>query len=64
MQDREASESVVATPWSGGGNVGARGHNAATYHFLFRDEGMQFSRLVIKWLVYMHEIVHIAYTCE
>ena len=27
-QDREASESTVATPWSGGDNVGARGHNA------------------------------------
>ena len=25
--DREASESIVATPWSGGGNVGARGHD-------------------------------------
>ena len=36
----------------------------ATYPFLFRDKGMQFSRLVIKWLVYMHEIVHIAYACE
>ena len=23
----------------------------ATYPFLFRDEGMQFSRVVIKWLV-------------
>ena len=28
MQDREASESIMATPWSGGGNVGARGHDA------------------------------------
>ena len=27
-RDREASESVVDTPWSGGGNVGARGHDA------------------------------------
>ena len=36
----------------------------ATYRFLFRDEGTHFSRLVIKWLVYMHEIVHIAYACE
>ena len=27
-QDREASESTVATPWSGGGNVGARGNDA------------------------------------
>ena len=36
----------------------------ATYPFLFRDEGTHFSHLVIKWLVYMHEIVHIAYACE
>ena len=36
----------------------------ATYPFLFRDEGMQFSRSIIKWLVYMHVIVHIAYACE
>ena len=28
MQDHEANESVVATPWSRGGNVGARGHDA------------------------------------
>ena len=28
MQDHKASESIVATPWSGGGNVGARGHDA------------------------------------
>ena len=27
-QDREASEGVMATLWSGGGNVGARGHDA------------------------------------
>ena len=27
-QDRGASESVVAIPWSGGGNVGVRGHDA------------------------------------
>ena len=36
----------------------------ATYPFLFRDEGTQFSRLVIQWLLYMHEIVHIPYACE
>ena len=28
MQDREASEGVMATPWSGGVNVGVRGHDA------------------------------------
>ena len=27
-QDREASEGAMATPCSGGGNVGARGHDA------------------------------------
>ena len=32
--------------------------------FLFSYEVMQFSRLVIKLLVYIHEIVHIAYSCE
>ena len=26
-QDLEASESIVATPWSGRGKVGARGHD-------------------------------------
>ena len=36
----------------------------ATYPFLFRDECAQFSRLVIKSLVYMHEIMYIAYACE
>ena len=30
----------------------------ATYPFLFRDEGTWFSR------IYMHGIVHVAYTCE
>ena len=39
MQDREASESAMAALWSGGVKVGARGHDAATYPFLFRDEG-------------------------
>ena len=28
MQYREASEGVMETPWSGGVNVGARGHDA------------------------------------
>ena len=30
----EAIESVVATSWSGGGNVGARGHDAGRLPFL------------------------------
>ena len=33
MQDREASESVVATPRSGGGNLGMWGHNASNLSF-------------------------------
>ena len=36
----------------------------ATYPFLFRDEGTCFSRLILKRLVYMHGIVHVAYACE
>ena len=36
MQDREASESVVATPWSGGGNVRGRGHDAGHLSLLVR----------------------------
>ena len=27
-QDREASEGAMAAPWSGGVNMGARGHDA------------------------------------
>ena len=27
MRDHEASESTVATPWSGRGNVGEQGHD-------------------------------------
>ena len=48
MQDREASEGAMTALWSGGVNVGARGHDAATYPFLFRDKGTWFSRLIIK----------------
>ena len=36
----------------------------ATYPFSFRDEGTWFSRLILKWLVYMHGIVHVAYACD
>ena len=36
----------------------------ATYPFLFRDEGTWFSRLILKGLVYMHDIVHVAYACD
>ena len=38
----------MAALWSGGVNVGVRGHDAATYPFLFRDEGTWFSRLRFK----------------
>ena len=33
----------------------------ATYPFLFRDEVTWFSHLILKWLVYMHGIVHVSY---
>ena len=33
MQDRQASESVVATPRSEGGNLGTRGHDASHLSF-------------------------------
>ena len=33
-QDYEASEVVVAIPWSGGGNMGMRGHDAYQLSFL------------------------------
>ena len=36
----------------------------ATFPFLFRDEGTWFSRLILKCLVYMHGIVHVAYACD
>ena len=39
MQDREASEGAMVALSSGGVNMGARGHDEATYPFLFRDEG-------------------------
>ena len=33
MQDRAASESIVVTPRSGGGNLGTRGHDAGHLSF-------------------------------
>ena len=33
-QDREASEGVMEESWSGGVNVGARGHDAGHLSFL------------------------------
>ena len=48
MQDREASEIAMAALWSGGVNVGARGHDAGHLSLLFRDEDTWFSRLRFK----------------
>ena len=48
MQGCEASEGAMAAPWSGGVNVGVRGHDGGTYPFLFKDEGTWFSRLILK----------------
>ena len=42
MQDREASEGVMATPRSEGGNIGKRGHDDNL------DEGTLFSNLEIE----------------
>ena len=36
----------------------------ATYPLFFRDEGAQLRRLIIKLLVYKHEIVHVTYACD
>ena len=47
-QDREASEGVMAAPWSGGVNGEHKDTMWATYPFLFRDEGTWFSRLILK----------------
>ena len=33
-QDFEGSEGVVAAPWSGGGNMGTRGHDVYQLFFL------------------------------
>ena len=38
----------MAELWSGGVNVGARGHDAGHLSRLFRDEGTWFSRLIFK----------------
>ena len=53
----------MATPWSEGVNVGTRGYDAGHLSLLVRDEGMWFSRLIPKWLAYMHGRVHVAYAC-
>ena len=53
----------MAALWSGGVNVGARGHDAPTYPFLFRDEGTWFCHLIFKLRNYMHGIVHTANSC-
>ena len=38
----------MAASWSGGVNMGARGHDAGHLSHLVRDEGTWFSRLVLK----------------
>ena len=38
----------MATPWSGGVNVGVRGHDAGHISLLVKDEGTWFSRLIFK----------------
>ena len=51
MQDREASESAMAALWSGESTWEREDTMRPTNPFLFRDEGMWFSRLRFKWLV-------------
>ena len=48
MQDREASESVMAALWSGEPTWEYEDTMRATHPFLFRDEGTWFSRLRFK----------------
>ena len=45
MQDNEASEGTIAAPWSGGVNVGARGHDAG--HLSLLCLGMKVRGLVV-----------------
>ena len=42
-QDCEASEGVVATTWSGGGNMGTRGYYVCQLSFLVRGRRYVFS---------------------
>ena len=56
MQDHVTSESVVATPRSGGGNLGTRGHDAG--HLSLR--GLIFGTRI---LLHMHVFV-CASMCE
>ena len=53
---REASKGVVAAPRSGGGNLGARGHDVYHLSFLIWDEGTLFRHLIMKMTV--------AYACD
>ena len=64
MQDHEASEGAMQHLGVEEATWEHEDMMQATYPFLFGDEGTQFSRFIIKWLVYMHDIVHVAYACE
>ena len=48
MQDYKASEGVVAASWSGGAIWEHEDTMCTNYPFLFQDEGMLFSHLIIK----------------
>ena len=47
-QDRESSENTMATSRSRGDNGEREDTMRVTYHFLFKDEGTQFSRLIVN----------------
>ena len=64
MQDREASLGAMASHGVEESTWEREDTMRATYPFLFRDEGMWFSRLKIKMTVYMEGRVHVAYACE
>ena len=55
-QDREVSEGVVATPRSGGGDMGTRGHNACQLSFPVL--GWRYVFLVIRGSM------TVAYACD
>ena len=48
MQDRETSESIMATSWSGGGNMGTRGHDVRQLSLYIWGRRYVVSHLMIK----------------
>ena len=48
MQDRETSESIMATSWSGGGNMGTRGHDVCQLSLPIWGRRYVVSHLMIK----------------